>query len=432
VLRSAFLGTLVGGLLILVCLLILLSALVVRPMQQLAAQVTAIGVSGDLRARLRVTRGDEIGRVADEFNALLERVEQDFDTREAATAALGASEKRLSTLLDAAPNAVFMIDTHGRIETANAAAAELFGYALDALHGKRLDELLSGVTSGDAPGGDDPGDLSRGEVAATRADGVAFPVYAVLRAFTLDGQTHRIAVVTDLSEFKQMHAAVLRAQHLASLGEMGATVAHELRNPIAGISNAVEVMRDAMPADSPHRDTLEEMLCQTRRVERTVRSMLDFARPWQVSPERIALLPFARDTWGRVRNESGLTAISMECRGGEVDIAMADPGLMDQVLRNVYENAVQAMGETGEIRLHTTTGPHSVTLHVVDSGPGVPDGVGPRVFQPFFTTRTTGVGLGLAVCRTLVEAQGGRVDIANHPGAGAEVRIELPSGDSAS
>ena len=433
VLRSAFLGTLIGGLLILLCLLILLSTAVIRPMQSLAAQVTAIGASADRSARLAVDREDEIGMVSDEFNALLARIEDDFNSLEATTTALAASETRLATLLDADPNAVLMLDTRGCIERANPASKELFGLSPDSLHGRRLCSLLPdpsfdsiAVWNRVAEGVD----AFRGEVEATRADGTTFPAYIVLRVFQLEGEIHRVAVVTDLSEFKRMHAAVLRAQHLASLGELGATVAHELRNPVAGISNAVEILRDTMPADDPRRDTLEEMQRQAHRVERTVQSLLDFARPWKVVPESVPLLPFALETWQRLHADIGGAEVTLTCDGDESMMATADRGLMEQVFRNLYENAIQSMGGSGRIQITATGNGSRAILRIADEGGGIPAGMRDRVFEPFFTTRTTGVGLGLAVCRTLVEAQGGHISIGGEAGGGAVVRIELPKGEN--
>lgn len=422
--RSAFLGTLGSGLAIWVSLLVLLGIVVVAPLQRMAARVVAIAKAGGAGQRLAIERPDEIGVLGREFDALLTRIERDVREKEAAASALQASERRLSTLLDAAPNAVLMVGPDGRIESANPACAEIFGRPASTLAGRSMSDLLPVPLA--AP-------EFQGEVEAHGVNGGSRPVYAVVRPFPLDGAEHRVVVATDLSEFKQMHAAVLRSQHLAALGQMGATVAHELRNPIAGISNAVEVLRDGFPADAPRAEMLEEMQRQSRRMARTVKSLLDFARPWSAEAAPLPVAPVARRAWESVHALASGTPVDFRVIDPAGAMVMADEAMVDRILRNVFENALHALGAAaGVVEVEMERDAAMIRVRVRDTGPGVPSEMQERVFQPFVTTRTAGVGLGLSVCRTLAEAQGGSMAITNTGSGGAEVTLLLPAaGDSA-
>ncbi|HEX7629519.1 MAG TPA: ATP-binding protein [Candidatus Methylomirabilis sp.] len=230
-----------------------------------------------------------------------------------------------------------------------------------------------------------------------------------------------------------------RAERLASLGELAASVAHEIKNPLAGIAGAVRILAEDMPASDPRKEIMGEILAQIRRLDGTVRDLLTFARPAQaeIAP---CFLHQVLDRVLLVLAEDPSAANVRVVREYHSDLppVSADGKLLEQVFFNLLLKAVQAMGGQGTITLRTALGepgttridgaplgPH-VEIRVMDTGPGIPAHLLREIFTPFFTTKPRGIGLGLAITRRIVEEHGGRISGGNLPGQGAMFRICLP------
>lgn len=220
-----------------------------------------------------------------------------------------------------------------------------------------------------------------------------------------------------------------RAEHLAHIGELAASLAHEIKNPLAGISGAIQVFDQHLAPDHPHKEVLAEMLTQIDRLDRTVRDLLIYARPKPPKRRSVDLGNLFERTLVLLRGAPVFRGVQVNTVGFDAGVtAQVDEGQLQQVLANLVLNAGQACRPRG--------GSIECVVKLVDSAPGIEvadTGVGmsaeslKRAFEPFFTTRTRGTGLGLSICRRIVEAHGGTISIESRLGAGTRVTIALPA-----
>lgn len=222
----------------------------------------------------------------------------------------------------------------------------------------------------------------------------------------------------DLTPVLDAEARLQRQEALARIGALSSAVAHELRNPLAGISGAVQVLLRSMPSTDGRHDVLRAILDQTRRLDTLVTDLLHFARPANARLSRIDLRALVTSTVDLARSDRVAAQIVVEGAG----TALADPNLVTQIVLNLVQNATQAADPPPVVRV--VVAPARVT--VSDAGPGVPEALREQIFEPFFTTRTRGTGLGLAISARAALAMGGRLSLAPHgPLAGATFVLEL-------
>jgi len=236
----------------------------------------------------------------------------------------------------------------------------------------------------------------------------------------IDKQRHREA---------EMSRQMLRAEQLAALGELAAGLTHEIKNQLAGVIAALELLCSDAELGSEQRDLYEQMLSELRRVTGTLTSLLRLAKPQP--PHRIDV-----DMARIVREVTMLFSARLRRQGVELAVDISDPmpvlkldsGLMVQVLVNLLTNSLQATSRGGLVKVIAAPFPmrDGVMLSVIDSGCGITPAQLERIFDPFFTTKDEGTGLGLAICRQIIEQHGGTIAVDSEPGEGTRVTILLP------
>ena len=224
-----------------------------------------------------------------------------------------------------------------------------------------------------------------------------------------------------------MQARLREAEQLAQIGQLAASLAHEIKNPLAGISGAIQVIRASLDPSDPHWPVLGEVLRQISRLDRTVKDLLVYARPKPLQVQRCDVRRSIERVLTLLRKEPEFERIRFEysLARGLPSIA-ADEHQLEQLVVNLLLNAAQASASGGLVRLTAAARDSGVQLVVEDRGCGMTVDVARRALEPFFTTKARGTGLGLPICRKIVDAHGGTIAIRSVAGEGTEVTVMLP------
>ena len=267
-----------------------------------------------------------------------------------------------------------------------------------------------------------------------------FLVAMIVNRFVMEyrAQTNRYQLLAEnLSEtnriLKKAQDEARRAERLAALGQLSAGLAHEIRNPLGVIKGSAEILNQKLDAsDALSRELSSYIYTEVNRLSALVSRFLDFARPSQLEL-RPQPLPALIDRALKVVSEQGAMAKVNVQRdyAPELPLVMIDEELCEQVFTNLLLNACEAMGGHGgelkiRIRANGSEDRHGVMVEIEDTGPGIAAGMKEQIFNPFVTTRKTGVGLGLAIVSKIVDAHGGSVRVSSEPGHGACFQVLFP------
>jgi PAS domain S-box-containing protein len=338
----------------------------------------------------------------------------------------------LENILQNSVDAIIVEDREGRIRTWNEGARRIYGYTSDEIVGRPLEVLV-------------PPEPARAKELAEvrrRVEAEGFVKDFETEGVTRDGRrvvvnisstvlrnksgrlVGRSIVQRDVTVVKRMQEDLVRSQSLAAVGEMAATVAHEIKNPLAGISGAIQVLADAMPPGDGRRDIVKEVLDQITRLDRTVRDLLTYSRPATPQRDELDLGESIGRAWALLAPQPQAAAIRFLLEGGHGVRVSADAQLLHQVWVNLFQNAIEAMGRGGELRVVVRSG-DPVRVEVRDSGDGIDPAHAERLFRPFFSTKTRGTGLGLAISKKIIEAHAGRIGCESRPGKGTTFTVEI-------
>ena len=319
-----------------------------------------------------------------------------------------ALSERLSSLLDALPAGVVLLDANAVVVALNPAAIVFFGANAAGRHWGDVarDHLEPTLTVGEWLCGG--GRVSIAESALPSAGG-------------------KILLVHDVTAAHQMKTELERNQRLAAMGEMAASLAHQLRTPLAAALLYTSNLGQPGVADDARARFSEKASGQLRRLERLIQDVLLFARGESIGRDVIEagdLLAEAAQTVEPLMREHGLEfAVHDACQGATI---VGSRKALFGALVNLLENAMQAMPGGGKICLSGNRRGDLLAIGVRDSGPGIPRETQSRIFEPFFTTKGQGTGLGLAIALGVARAHGGTIDLVSEPGEGAEFVLTLP------
>ncbi|MBU1700699.1 MAG: PAS domain S-box protein [Candidatus Eisenbacteria bacterium] len=350
---------------------------------------------------------------------------------------LSRTENTLTPILDQTEEAILILDLNEVIRSCNPAARDIFGYPADQMIGQPYSRLL--------PNGDpkhegflkrlnQKGKVQDFQTTRCLADGSEIAVS--ISRYLVKGDEGlalgTVEILRDLSEYRRIEQELLTTEKMAAVGKMSSKVVHEIRNPLASISLNVDLLGDSLHLLPPHEESeateiLQNLKRETRRLRQITEEYLQFSRLLRkefrledVNQVLLELADFARPEFRRKGIQILLRLDEKQPK------AMIDAGSIRQAGLNLVRNAMEAADPQGHIRLSTLDLGDRVEIRVADDGCGIAEEDLPHIYDPFFTTKRDGTGLGLAVVRQIVEEHGGRIQVRSLVGRGTTFVIFLP------
>ncbi len=313
----------------------------------------------------------------------------------------------------------------GTVLTANQAAGEILRAAPAALAGRPIETIMPGLTSLLASG---KGELRRADLTVPTADDDLTIGVTVSPLRDVRDQTVGCVInFQDLTELKRLEMHARRAERMATVGQLAAGVAHEIRNPMAAISGSIELLKQSAQTSEDDRALMSIVHREVSRLNVLIGDLLDYANPRPKQTVDFDLGSLVAETVQVARGDQNFADVEITATVDEPLPIHADPAKLRQVVWNLVRNAADAAMSGGKhVRVEARRAGEGATITVADDGPGIPDALVGRIFDPFVTTKQKGTGLGLATCHTIITEHGGRIDVETSSGKGTKMVVSLP------
>lgn len=344
------------------------------------------------------------------------------------------AEARWRAIVDAAVDGIIVIDARGHIEAFNAAAERMFGFSEAEVIGRNISMLMPEPLRSQHDGYID-NYLTTGEkkiigigraVNGMRRDGQVFPVHLSVGEFEIDGQRYFTGILHDLSRRTELEERLREATALARLGEMAAVIAHEVKNPLAAVRGAVQVIGSRLSGPGNDGAIVKEIIARLDALNDLIQDLLVFARPPAPKLSLVDVRGLIESVATLLKRDPAFQALDIHI-DGRVAPAHADANLLTIAIQNLLINSAQAQQGHGLIRVILSEEGPSIRIAIADSGPGIPPEIRAALFRPFKTTKARGTGLGMATAKRLIESQSGQIEVECPPSGGTIVTMTVPA-----
>ncbi|HEX8960110.1 MAG TPA: ATP-binding protein [Geobacteraceae bacterium] len=429
--RSSILIIAVTSFMVLVCAW-LLSRGITRPLALLAEGARRLA-AGNHDSRVEIAGNDELRELADSFNTMAGELESRKNRLLKTLDELSSSRREIleernfkEGVLESITSAILTISPDGQLTSINGTGKRFLGEGAEpgthfasVLDGwgdmaERIDQVLAGAKGY----GREALIVERDEVSRYFEVGF-FPIGE-------DGSRGITVTMRDETVRERLREEMIRMDRLASLGKLSAGIAHEVRNPLTGVSLLLDDLHDRASDDPESQVMMRKALAEIERVERLVSALLNFASPPKARFREGELDRVVQDTILLLRRLCEQQRVALTFAGGDVPPFSFDIEKVKQAVLNLVKNALEAMPQGGSIGIETRTEDETAIITIADSGPGIAAADLPLIFEPFFTRKGAGTGLGLSITRRIVEEHQGRIEVESVPGKGTTFIIRLP------
>ncbi|MBT1070386.1 PAS domain-containing sensor histidine kinase [Pelotalea chapellei] len=410
----------------------LLSSGITRPLNQLIDGARRLA-EGDTRSRVCVSSRDELGELANTFNFMSHELELRKTSLLSTLDELRRSRLEIldernfkESILESISSAIITFSPDGLLTSINGTGRKFLGTGIpvgmhyrDVFHGwNGVTEQTERILSGEGAYGRHPLHLDRGN-GMTHFEIGFFPIGK--------NDTQGLTVtMRNETEKEKLREEMMRLDRLASLGKLSAGIAHEVRNPLTGISLLLDDLHDTATLAADDKNMIKKALAEIERLERLISALLNYSSPVRANFRMSDLNGVINDTVLLIQRQCNRQKVHISFEAGEIPSFWFDPEKIKQALLNIIKNALEAMPHGGEILIRTVAEGTHVTLVVSDTGPGISHEDLPLIFEPFFTRKGAGTGLGLSITQRIVEEHNGRIRVESSAAAGTIFTLELP------
>jgi len=382
----------------------------------------------------------------------------DITERRQMEEALRESEEKFRAISNSAKDAIISTDDEGKISFWNPAAEKMFGYKKEEAIGKEMHKLIPGnFYEAFQKGFSKFKETGTGpfigrviELVLVSKSGVEIPVELSLSAYRMKGKWHSMGIARDITERKQMQKKLeeysqqleqmvekrtrqlkeaqeqlIKSERLAAIGQVAAMVGHDLRNPLTGISGATYYLKKKLKPwmDEKAREMLELIEKNIQYANKIITDLLEYSREIRLELAETTPKAIIDEALSLVEIPKNVTVIDSTQNKPKIKM---DIDKMKRVFANIIKNAVEAMPEGGKLAISTKESDGNVEIMFIDTGIGMAKEVMEKIWTPFFTTKAKGMGLGLPICRRVIEAHGGKVSVESIVGEGTKFAVTIP------
>lgn len=415
---------------------VIMSEIITKPIKKLVAETQNI-VAGNALHNIKVESKDEIGSLASSFNALLNSLQsmmQQVLDISGEAASLEDVRQYANRFFENVPSAIITVDNTGKITTFNNIAVEITKINKLDIVGKNIKSIKnSGIININellVDGIEKQVIYKKHIIKIKNARGEEIPLM-INTSIQRDASNNIIGVIGAfklVEEIKNLEESVIRAKNLASLGELSAGMAHEIRNPLTSIKGYAQYIKSELVGNEELSSDISVIINEVDRLNGIIDRFLIFARPRQLKLGTSDVNVIASDVIKLISKEVLDSNIQVNERYGEIPLITLDAEQMEQAILNIVLNSIQAMHGGGSLGISTNYDEASefAEIKISDTGRGIPPEDFDKIFEPFFTTKDKGTGLGLAICSRIIEDHKGFLEVTSTRGKGTEFIIKLP------
>jgi len=328
------------------------------------------------------------------------------------------------------PEGIILTDDTLKIHYMNEIATQLFGTEKGEAIGRDSKDVLPTEVSSMQIPADRQNQVLETELVIHKTDGEDIPISVIAtEVMTSDGFfVGRMYLIKDLTQLKSLQAEIQRKEKMAAIGNLAAGVAHEVRNPLSSIKGYATYFKSLFKDDPEKSGAAEILINESERLNRVITELLEISRPSDIKPKVVDVQSIFDTTLRLIQPDSAQQTkqeIVLEIEDG-IDTLWVDPDRFVQVLMNIYLNGIQAMPNGGLLRTVVTSIDDSIKITITDTGSGMSPDTKNQLFNPYFTTKASGTGLGMAIVMKIIEAHNGNIAVTSEEGRGTQVSIHLP------